>query len=318
MYEWHKLIQVLVDEIDANIKCKKSEALTLKSLADKLGYSEFHMTRKFKEISGLQFREYLRLRRLAFSLVEVRDTNRTFLQIAMDYGFSSHEAFTRAFKANFGINPNAYRVNPQPVVLRTKINTFDRYFLGLGEIGMVKSTQEVKIYFVTIPEHKFLHIQNYESDGYWDFWDKQDKIPGQDCDTITGLLDSVTKKLDEEDNYSGQIMGYLNCQNGLSVESYPTARVECYGVRVHSSFKEDEINPLQILDIPSGEYLVFEHGAFDYDQENLSVAKKMREAIDSFDYEGTGYTFDNSEGRIGYFYHAPNRFWKNIFPVKKV
>ncbi len=56
---------------------------------------------------------------------------------------------------------------------------------------MMKSENDVKIYFVTIPAHKFLHIKNYESNGYWDFWQKQSLIPGQDCDTICGLLDSI-------------------------------------------------------------------------------------------------------------------------------
>jgi hypothetical protein len=58
-----------------------------------------------------------------------------------------------------------------------------------------------------------LHIKNYESNGYWDFWEKQDKIPGQDCDTICGLLDSIKGKLDGKDDvigkYSGQIIAHI-------------------------------------------------------------------------------------------------------------
>ena len=42
---------------------------------------------------------------------------------------------------------------------------------------MMKSTDDVKIYFVTIPAHKFLHIKNYESNGYWDFG-KTERDPG--------------------------------------------------------------------------------------------------------------------------------------------
>ena len=34
---------------------------------------------------------------------------------------------------------------------------------------MSKTENDVKVYFVTIPAHKFLHIRNYESNGYWDF-----------------------------------------------------------------------------------------------------------------------------------------------------
>lgn len=62
----------------------------------------------------------------------------------------------------------------------------------------MKSTDEIKIYFVTIPAHKFLHIKNYESNGYWDFWQKQGMIPGQDQETICGLLDSIVGKLDDD------------------------------------------------------------------------------------------------------------------------
>jgi AraC-like DNA-binding protein len=130
MYEWHRLIQIVVDEIDERIKHHDDEALTLQCLSKKLGYSEFHTTRRFKELSGMLLRDYIRLRRLAFALIEVRDTKTSFLDIAVKYGFGSHEAFTRAFKTAYGIPPKSYRKNPLPVILRTKINTFDCYILG--------------------------------------------------------------------------------------------------------------------------------------------------------------------------------------------
>ncbi|MGN0478385.1 MAG: helix-turn-helix transcriptional regulator, partial [Hominenteromicrobium sp.] len=173
MYEWQRQIQIMVDEIDRCIKSRKDEALTLRSLSGTLGYSEFYITRKFREISGMTFRDYLRRRKLAFALKEVRDTEKGILDIALDYGFSSHEAFTRAFKEAYGAAPSEYRKKPTPVVLRTKLYPFDRYFLGIGEMEMAESASGVRTYFVTIPAHKFLHIKNYESIGYWDFWQKQ-------------------------------------------------------------------------------------------------------------------------------------------------
>lgn len=62
----------------------------------------------------MQLRDYLRRRRLAFALREVRDSERSLLDIALDYGFSSHEAFTRAFKDAYGVTPSAYRAAPRP------------------------------------------------------------------------------------------------------------------------------------------------------------------------------------------------------------
>ena len=54
MYEWKKQIQIIVDEIDQCIKGYNDEALTLRFLSRRLGYSEFYTSRKFKEISGIQ------------------------------------------------------------------------------------------------------------------------------------------------------------------------------------------------------------------------------------------------------------------------
>lgn len=49
MYEWQRQIQMIVDEIDNCIKNHDDEALTLCALAKRLGYSEFHTTRKFRK-----------------------------------------------------------------------------------------------------------------------------------------------------------------------------------------------------------------------------------------------------------------------------
>ena len=46
MYEWQKQIQIIVDEIDNSIKQYHDEALTLRFLARRLGYSEFYATQK--------------------------------------------------------------------------------------------------------------------------------------------------------------------------------------------------------------------------------------------------------------------------------
>lgn len=318
---WRKLIQEIVDEIDECILKGDGETLTLRSLAQKLGYSEFYTTRKFREVSGLRLRDYLRRRRLAFALKEVRDSERPLLEIALDYGFSSHEAFTRAFKAAYGVTPGAYRKHPRPVVLRTKIHPFDRYFLGLGEIGMLKPEEDIKVYFVTIPTHKFLYVENRESNGYWDFWQKQSAIPGQDYETICGLLDSVPGKLDDygggEPNCAGgQIMAYINDPSGRLCD-WGIPRTECWGARLQADYAGELPAQMLCRDVPAGEYIVFEHGPFDYEQENCSVEEKIERAMAAFDYAQTDYCLDTAPGRVMYFYYNPEQYFKYIRPVRR-
>ena len=283
MEEWLRNIQRIIGEIDLCIKDCNNEEITLKRISDSLGYSEFYVSRRFKEILGMQFRDYLRYRRLAFALKDVRDTDKSLLDIALDYGFSSHEAFTRAFKEAYGITPSEYRQKPVPVVMRTIIKPFDCYLLGIGGTGMAKSTDDIKIYFVTIPAHKFLHIRNYESIGYWDFWQKQSLIPGQDCDTICGLLDSIKGKLDdlggdEHDSGSGQIMAFVNEPTGR-ICSWGIPLAECYGVRLPMDYDGEVPSQMQLMDVPEDEYIVFEHGPFDFETENSTVEAEIEKAM---------------------------------------
>lgn len=320
MHEWQKQIQIIVNEIDNCIVNHHDEALTLSRLSQKLGYSEFYTTRKFKEISGLQLREYISQRKLAFALKEIRDTEASILEIAINYGFSSHEAFTRAFKRSYGITPSAYRKDPKPVVLRTKINPFDRYLFGYGELGRKYSTEDIQMYYVTIPAHKFLYIENRESNGYWDFWQKQNLIPGQDMETLCGLLDSIKGKLDdhggnETNSSSGQLMAYRNDHNGrLCAWGFP--RTECYGVRLPCDYDGEVPTPLTLTHIPEASYVVFEHGPFNYEQENRSIEEKLETAMTDFEQSDNRYTFDTeTPGKIIYFYHDPERFAKYIRPI---
>lgn len=319
--EWYMNIQNIVDDIDRCIKSGEDERLTLGRLSQTLGYSEYYVSRKFGEISGMKLRDYMRYRRLAFALRELRDTNKGILDIALDYGFTSHEAFTRAFKAAYGITPSAYRLHPVPVILRTAIRPFDCYLLGIGGTGMAQTNGDIKAYFVAIPAHKFLHIRNYESIEYYDFWEKQSRIPGQDCETICGLLDSIKGKLDdmggdEANSGSGQVMAFINEPEGR-ICSWGIPLAEAYGVRLPADYSGEIPRQMQIIDVPEGEYIVFEHGPFDFQTENSAVEAKIERAMKDFDYEKSGYELDKTQGRVFYFYHDCKRYWKYIRPVRK-
>ena len=68
--EWYMNIQNIVDDIDRCIRSGEDEKLTLGRLSQTLGYSEYYVSRKFGEISGMKLRDYMRYRRLAFCAEE--------------------------------------------------------------------------------------------------------------------------------------------------------------------------------------------------------------------------------------------------------
>lgn len=53
--------------------------------------------------------DYIRKRRLTHAAQTLVSTERAVIDIAMQYGFSSQEAFTRAFKRMFQLPPKKYR-----------------------------------------------------------------------------------------------------------------------------------------------------------------------------------------------------------------
>ena len=253
-------------------------------------------------------------------LRDVRDTDAGILDIAVQYGFSSNEAFTHAFKKAYGVSPSAYRAAPGPVVLQTILRPFDCYLMeGANHMNETQNAGEVQTYFVHIPAHKFLHIRNYESIGYWDFWQRQSAIPGQDCETICGLLASIPGKLDDaggtgEDAGSGQLMAWINEPTGR-ICSWGIPLAEAYGVRLSADYAGPVPAQMQLMDVPAGEYLVFEHGPFDFEMQNAAVEAKIEQVMRDFDYAASGWQLDLTPGRVFYFYHDCARFFKYVRPV---
>ncbi len=170
----------------------------------------------------------------------------------------------------------------------------------------------ISTHLATIPAHKFLHIQNRESNGYWDFWQKQSLIPGGDQATITALLAGIDGVLDD----GAQVMAYINDPDGRLCD-WGFKRTECWGVRVAAEYSGEVPPPLRVHDVPDGEYLVFEHGPFDAVTENGVVEEAIETAMAGFNFDSTDFRLDFSPGRVMYFQYEPERFWKYVRPVRK-
>lgn len=60
-------------------------------------------------------KSYIKNRRLTRAAEELKKTEISIIHIAMTYGYSSQEAFSRAFTDRFGISPNKYRRTQAPI-----------------------------------------------------------------------------------------------------------------------------------------------------------------------------------------------------------
>jgi AraC family transcriptional regulator len=83
--------------------------LSLDSVASVAGVSKFHLTRIFVLATGSTVMAYARARRLSKAARALADGAPDILALALDSGYGSHEAFTRAFRDQFGTTPDTLR-----------------------------------------------------------------------------------------------------------------------------------------------------------------------------------------------------------------
>ncbi|MCM1989378.1 helix-turn-helix transcriptional regulator [Oceanirhabdus seepicola] len=105
MSDYYKKLQKSLDYIEEHIK----EDISLEDLSALCYYSTHHYHRVFQSVIGIPVTDYIRKRKLSVAAKEIIETDKKIIDIAMDYGFNSHETFSRAFKRIFDITPNAYR-----------------------------------------------------------------------------------------------------------------------------------------------------------------------------------------------------------------
>ena len=98
-------VDVLADALD-------DHETTGEALAARLCLSRFHFDRVIASVAGeppAAFRRRILLERAAYRLVT---TDRSVLDVAVEAGYGSHEAFTRAFTRAYGSRPTEWRRRP--------------------------------------------------------------------------------------------------------------------------------------------------------------------------------------------------------------
>ena len=94
-----------IEHIENNL----AQEITINQLAEVSFISPFHMARVFKYVTGYSPMEYVRNRRLTEAAKLLLNGNEPVLNIALEVGYGSHSAFTKAFTKRFGVSPKDFR-----------------------------------------------------------------------------------------------------------------------------------------------------------------------------------------------------------------
>lgn len=110
-----------VTAIKDAIKYIEDELLTIKGpeeVADHVHISPMYLQRGFQIITGFTIGEYIRNRRLHLAAMELINTDKKVIDIALKYGYETPESFTKAFTRFHNASPSEVRKN------RTSLKTF--------------------------------------------------------------------------------------------------------------------------------------------------------------------------------------------------
>jgi AraC family transcriptional regulator len=88
-----------------------AEEVTLAEVSEVAGVSRFHMARAFGMTTGHSVMRYVRGRRLTEAARALAKGAPDIIWVALDAGYGSHEAFTRAFRDQFGLTPETVRAS---------------------------------------------------------------------------------------------------------------------------------------------------------------------------------------------------------------
>ncbi|HET6626388.1 MAG TPA: AraC family transcriptional regulator [Nocardioidaceae bacterium] len=101
--------------VDVLAQALDDHEATAEDLAGRLYLSRFHFDRIISSVAGeppRRFRRRVLLERAAYRLLT---TSHGILDIAVEAGYGSHEAFTRAFARAYGASPADWRRRPGPI-----------------------------------------------------------------------------------------------------------------------------------------------------------------------------------------------------------
>lgn len=103
--DYSKMIQVVATYIENNV----TNPINIEDLERVSGYSIVHFRDLFKRYTGKTLARYILERRIYNAANTLVHTNKSVLAVAIEYQFTSHDSFTRAFRRIIGFSPSIFR-----------------------------------------------------------------------------------------------------------------------------------------------------------------------------------------------------------------
>lgn len=248
MSNWPYTVQKMAEWIDKHIAVSG----TLTEMARDVGYSPTYCSTQFHWHTGMTLREYTMQRRLYYAAVAIRDSDSRLIDIALECGYSSHQALSAAFRREYGLSPEEYRRKKRLIMLHVPIHPKQN---GIGGNYML-TEPNVRVEF--IPAHRYLGVFSSAEIAGETIW------PGHDCDLVTHTVESMA--------YLSDVIVSAHTA-GWKIKG--DERNYFYGLGVAANYDGVIPQGFEMVDVPAGYYQVVSHPPFDYVSNNEEVMHRV-------------------------------------------
>jgi len=162
-------------KIERNVKTD----MNVFSLSKEFGFSLYYFSRLFKAITGVALKEYIMHRKMYSAYQDLLFTDKKIIEIAFDYGFNSHESFSRAFQKITGTNPSELRQSKLPMDI-SFIPQLTKESIENPEYRVMKEPELIELsefYLVGIPFYHDIKQKNDLSEEWGNLIKNKGYIP---------------------------------------------------------------------------------------------------------------------------------------------
>ncbi len=275
---WDKVraVRKAQDYIDSNLH----NSISLSQLARAAGYSQWHLSRVFKEVTGKTPFEYLRELRLSKAAEILRAEQPKIVDVAFNFVFDSHEGFTRAFSKQFGESPKKFSRGNEPAQIFMPSHVRDYYLtIQKGAIKMSgkEKTSTVFVQVVERPERKLVLKRGVKAKHYFDYCEE---VGCEIMDILSGIKEAIYEPA-----------GYWLPENLIK----PGTSTYVMGVEVTTDYRGDIPEGFEIIDLEPCKIMVFQGEP--YDDEKFSEAiESLWEVMNKYKPEIYGFQWADDDG----------------------
>lgn len=267
-------VMLVVDFIEKNLK----NNITIKEVSSKILISNFYFHKLFKLFTGESPGKYLTKRRLFEAANMLKESQMKVIDVALEFGYDSPEAFSRAFKRNLGINPIDIKHNPE-ILIR-----FGKSILSLKDLKHLNEGVNMKPIIVEKEEIKIVGPIYYGDN-------KNNEIPSFWQENFGEVVNLETKRGQgcygfcfHKENYIEKGLFYympsVEVKNFNIIPSNSVAKIipkHKYAIFIHKGSPEDLEETYKFIHgtwFPNKEYSLNEDFDFEFyttDEENNEV-----------------------------------------------